>query len=72
MSKQVLTMPTEGQFVAVWIGFDKVWSDTYKWEENSLLVYSTVRDRWEEETDVDNVKFLTSKEGIKFFCSLIL
>lgn len=67
MSKQVLTMPTEGQFVAVWIGFDKVWSDTYKWEENSLLVYSTVRDSWEEETDVDNVKFLTSKEGIKFF-----
>lgn len=67
MSKQVLTIPTEGQFVAVWIGFDKVWSDTYKWEENSLLVYSTVRDRCEEETDVDNVKFLTSKEGIKFF-----
>lgn len=67
MSKQVFTMPTEGQFVAVWIGFDEVWADTYKWEENSLLVYSTVCDNWEEETDVDNVKFLTSTEDIKFF-----
>lgn len=65
--KETDTMPTEGQFVAVWIGFNEVWSDTYQWQDDSLLVYSTVRDNWEDESYVDNVKFLTTKQGVRFF-----
>lgn len=33
------TMPTEGQFVAVWEYNGEVWSDAFKWFDNDLFMY---------------------------------
>lgn len=35
--KQVDKMPTSGQFVAVWEFNDRVWSCTYKWDDDGRL-----------------------------------
>lgn len=37
--KMQSTMPTEGQFVAVWEYNDVLWSAVYKWDGDVLLSY---------------------------------
>ena len=38
--EKVDEMPTKGQFTAVWIFNNKVWSETYLWVENQLFEYN--------------------------------
>lgn len=44
--KQVDEMPKQGQFVAVWEYNGKMWSETYKWENEILYIYSSSKDGW--------------------------
>lgn len=39
MGKMVKTLPTEGQFVAIWEHTNKVWSDTFRYVEGILECY---------------------------------
>lgn len=38
------TMPTEGQFVAVWEYNKEVWSSTYKWYGDHLMAFDDKSD----------------------------
>lgn len=42
--KEQTEMPTNGQFVAVWVYDGKTWSTTYKWENGDLLRYDETED----------------------------
>ena len=44
--KQVPEMPTSGQFVAVWIFNDEVWSEVYINQGTYMDVYSASDDEW--------------------------
>lgn len=45
--KQVNEMPIEGQFVAIWINENGVWSDTLMYEDGVLHVYNNQEDSWD-------------------------
>lgn len=45
------TMPTTGQFATVHEFAGKVWGTTYKWDDETLLVYSQEPDEWNESGD---------------------
>ena len=62
--KQVDVMPTEGQFVGVWVYGCDVWSDTYQWTDDgalkrycvipeSLVAVTEVGDIWESTISTD-------------------
>ena len=37
--KEVPEMPTEGQFVVMWIYKGNIWSDTYRWIGDNVFQY---------------------------------
>ncbi len=54
--KTLDSMPTTGQFVAVYEYNNEVWSSTYKWEDGKLLTYNEKPDEF----------FLDLKENIPY------
>lgn len=46
--KQVSSKPTTGQFVALWVHEGKIWCDTYRHDGDTLLMYRSENDSWEE------------------------
>lgn len=40
------TMPTCGQFVALWLHQGVLWSGDYRWAGHTLEMYEEERDRW--------------------------
>ena len=64
--KQVDEMPTSGQFVAVWIGFDgRIWSDTVKWKSGSLYSYNLFNDSIDQSENNDNFTELETEDFYK-------
>lgn len=42
----IKTMPTEGQFVAIWAIGGAPFSQTFMWEEGELMAYDFTKDDW--------------------------
>lgn len=42
----VKEMPTEGQFVAVWLVGAALFSQTFMWEDDELMAYDFTKDDW--------------------------
>ena len=49
--KQISEMPTSGQFIAVWMYNNKIWSSVYKYESGCLVDVD-----YEPVDDVDDLK----------------
>lgn len=46
---EVVSLPKVGQFVAVWVYNNRVWSSTFRWSEHGTLErYNEEEDRFEE------------------------
>ena len=60
----VNTMPEEGQFVAMWIYDNKIWSNTYKWIRDKIFFYCEESYTWNK---TDNPPDTLPAETIKYF-----
>jgi len=65
--KQVSEMPTSGQFVAVWMYNNKIWSSVYKYESGCLNLYSPVDGDYEPVDDVDDFKQRADSVNAQYF-----
>ena len=64
--KQVDEMPKDGQFVAVWSGFDgRIWSDTLKWKNGSIYSYDIFNDCLDQSENNDNFTELETEDFYK-------
>lgn len=63
--RQVDTMPTEGQFVAVYSANNAIWSDTLSWCKGCVLIYSEEEDEFEK-VEYDIIEHLNKHEAIFF------
>lgn len=44
--KMIKEMPKEGQFIVIWEYNNKLWSETYEWENNELYHYDSIEDEY--------------------------
>ena len=63
--KQVVKMPLDGQFVAVYRANNAIWSDTLLWCEDRILKYVEEDDDFEI-VEYDIVEHLTEHKAIFF------
>ncbi len=63
--KQIDTMPTDGQFVAVYKANDAIWSNTLLWSEGKISYYNEQEDEFEG-VDYDVVEHLSKRKAIFF------
>ena len=69
--KQVDEMPTSGQFVAVWENKNGVFSDTYLWFNDDLLVYDNSVSDFDKDHhyDTDSLMGSLKSKAVKYFVS---
>ena len=69
--KQVDEMPTSGQFVAVWENKNGVFSDTYLWFNDDLLVYDNSNRDFDKDyyNDTDSLIYSLKSKAVKYFIS---
>lgn len=65
--KQISEMPTSGQFVAVWMYNNKIWSSVYKYESGCLNLYSPVDVDFKPIDDVDDFKQNLDSVNAQYF-----
>ena len=65
--KQVSKIPTSGQFVAVWMYNNKIWSSVYKYESGCLNLYSPVDADYDQVDDVDDFKQRLDSVNAQYF-----
>lgn len=62
------TMPTTGEFLAIWTFNDKVWSDKFKWDDGELMYYNAEEDFYSKESngfpsqELENIIYVTFEE----------
>lgn len=60
----VKTMPTEGQFVAIWAVGYAPFSQTFMWEDGELMAYDFTNDDWLPPSEHGyTAKFLKTKSA---------
>lgn len=64
--KQVIEMPTSGQFVAVWVFNKAIWSGVYSYECGYINVYSALDDEWGQYDIMDTKQHLERCNAIYF------
>lgn len=58
----IKTMPTEGQFVAIWAVGGAPFSQTFMWEDGDLMAYDFTNDDWLPQCEHGySVRFLRDK-----------
>ena len=67
--KQISNAPLEGQFVAVWVYNNQVWSDVYRWDGVDLWVYTDTTDDFDKLTYLDTTAWGNNPKitDVKFF-----
>lgn len=64
----VTTMPTSGQFVAVWEYAGVLWSETYRVEGTRLFVYNVEEDDFEPECLLSGAEW-PERSNLRFIVS---
>lgn len=62
----IKTMPTEGQFVAVWPVGEVVFSQTFMWEDGELMAYDFTKDDWLPESEHGYTAFILNLKSATF------
>jgi len=62
--KLLKTLPKSGQFIATWVYNEEIWSSTYKWSGDSILVYNKDVDQFWEEDEDENLHRLFDKSCV--------